>query len=365
MRRDQFPVADRLIYMNHAAVAPLPRVAAEAMQRFATDALEWGSWHYSEWLDSYEGVRRSMARMVNATPAEIALTKNTSEGIATVAMGIDWRAGDRIVCFEEEFPANVYPWLRLERQGVKITWARATDSLDSLDEKIRGARLVALSFVQFLTGYRADLNAIGKICKDRGAFFFVDAIQGLGVFPLDVRAANIGAFAADGHKWLLGPEGCAVLFVAKEWQDAIEPVEVGWTNFEGFDKYQGRTSVLRPDAGRYENGSLNTIGCYGLRASLDLILDIGVANISAKVQALGDRLAEGAVRKGYEVLGHRTPTTGAGIVSVRKSGIDATELNTQLKQNQVTSAARMGWLRLSPHFYLEPEEIDRVVGYLP
>ena len=175
------------------------------MERLAKDALHYGSIHYGEWLATYDGLRRATARLINAVPEEIALLKNTSEGIATVAMGLDWRPGDQIVAFREEFPANQYPWQRLESNGVAITWLSATDPLERIDEAARGARLLALSFVQYLTGHRADLNSIGEICRQRGVIFFVDAIQGLGAFPLDVRAANIGALAADGHKWLSRP----------------------------------------------------------------------------------------------------------------------------------------------------------------
>ena len=158
MYREFFPVTRNLIYLNHAAVAPLCRPAAEAMQGLAQDALDWGSLHYDQWLECYEGLRRGAARLVNGTPEEIAIVKNTSEGIATVAMGLDWRAGDKIVAFEEEFPANQYPWRRLESKGVKIEWLPATATLWSgSTQAARGARLLAISFVQFLTGYRADL----------------------------------------------------------------------------------------------------------------------------------------------------------------------------------------------------------------
>src|SRR5579871_859365 len=265
MHRSAFPVTDNLIYLNHAAVGPLCRPAAEAMEQLAEDALHFGSIHYGEWMATYDGLRRAAARLINAVPEEIALLKNTSEGIATMAMGLDWHAGDRIVAFEEEFPANQYPWRRLEAKGVKITWLSAAASLDRIDEAARGARLLALSFVQYLTGHRADLNAIGEICHRHGAIFFVDAIQGLGAFPLDVRAAHIGALAADGHKWLVGPEGCAIFYLSRELQDQVEPLEFGWTNAASFEDYASRDMALRPDAGRYECGTLNTIGCHGLR----------------------------------------------------------------------------------------------------
>src|SRR4051812_21007403 len=216
---DQFPVRDNLIYLNHAAVAPLPRCSAEAIRELADDGLHWGSLHYNNWLDVYEAVRVAAAKLIHGTRDEIALVKNTSEGIATIAMGLDWRPGDRMVGFREEFPANLYPWKRLEAKGVEVTWLSIYDSLEKIDEACRGARLLAISFVQFLGGYRAPLQAIGEICKRNGCIYFVDAIQGLGAFPLDVRACHIDALASDGHKWMLGPEGCAILYVSQELQE--------------------------------------------------------------------------------------------------------------------------------------------------
>src|SRR5579862_1100211 len=363
--RDQFPAAERLIYLNHAAVAPLVRPAAEAMKWLADDCLEHGSLHYAQWMETYEGLRRAAAKMVNGSAEEIALVKNTSEGIATIAMGIDWRAGDHIVAFIEEFPANQYPWQRLASEGVKIKWLSVTDPLDKIDEAAKGARLLAISFVQYLTGYRADLTAIGQICHSRGAIYFVDAIQGMGAFPIDVQAARIDALAADGHKWLLGPEGCGVLYIARRLQDQVEPVEFGWTNVASYNDYGARDMALRSDAGRYECGTLNTIGCYGLRASIDFLLEVGQDRTAPAIQALGDQIDASVRRKGYEVMIPRTPQTSAGIVSFRKPGVSSDALVASLKANNVMAASRAGWVRMSPHFYITPEEIDRALRQLP
>ncbi|HVW86814.1 MAG TPA: aminotransferase class V-fold PLP-dependent enzyme, partial [Bryobacteraceae bacterium] len=297
--RGEFPVREKLTYLNHAAVAPLSRRAASAMQHLAQDALEFGSFHYGEWMATYDGLRDSAARLIHATPKEIAIVKNTSEGIATVASGIRWRRGDVIVAFREEFPANYFPWKRLESAGVEVRWLSIFDELDRIDEAAIGARLLAVSFVQYLSGYRVDLGKIGEICARRGCLFLVDAIQGMGAFPIDVKAAKIDAMAADGHKWMLGPEGCGILYVREERQDEIEPVQIGWTNFAHYGDYASRDMTLRADAGRYESGTLNTIGCFGLRAAIDLLLEAGVDNISPLVQGLGDRLWKGAEALGF------------------------------------------------------------------
>jgi selenocysteine lyase/cysteine desulfurase len=363
--REEFPITSHLIYLNHAGVSPLCRRAAEAMKALTDDAWHYGSFHYDQWLAAYDGLRAATARLINARPGEIALTKNTSEGVATVALGLDWRPGDRVVAFEEEFPANYFPWKRLESQGVEVDWLSVNDPLDRIDETARGAKLLAISFVQFLSGRRADLVKIGEICQRHECLFFVDAIQGLGAFPLDVRAAGIHFLAADGHKWLMGPEGCAVLYIRQDMQDLVEPVEFGWTNVAGFNDYASRDMTLRPDAGRYECGTLNTVGCYGLRAAMEFLFEVGVERIGQAVQALGDQLAEGARGKGYELLGERTPETGAGIVSFRKEGVDPRAVVRQLKDHSIAAAPRAGWVRVSPHFYLSPEEIGRVVAALP
>ena len=359
--RDHFPAAENLIYLNHAAVAPLSRASAEAMRAFADDAFRYGSFHYDRWLEAYDGARRAAARLINSAPEEIALMKNTSEGISTIANGIDWKPGDVIIAFKDEFPSNQYPWQRLESKGVRIKWLNFTDPPDRIHDAAKGAKLLAISFVQYLSGYRAKLTQIGAICRDLHVIFFVDAIQGLGAFPLDVRASKIDALAADGHKWMCGPEGSAVLYVSQDLQNQVDPKEFGWTNAAGYANYGVPDMTLRADAGRYECGSLNTIGIYGLRAAIEFLLGIGIENIAPKVQALGDYVDSAARKRGFEVMIERTPETGAGIVSFKKPGADSMAIVNRWKGNRVLAAARAGWVRVAPHFYIEFDEIDRAM----
>lgn len=363
--RDEFPVTRRLIYLNHAAVAPLCKPAADAMKQLADDACEYGSLHYDDWLATYDGLRRAAARLINAGPDEIAIVKNTSEGISTIACGFDWKAGDRVVAFREEFPANYYPWLRLERRGVQLTWLSIYDPLERIEEAVSGARLLAISFVNYLSGYRVDLKSIGELCRHQGCFFLVDAIQGIGAFPIDVEAYKIDALAADGHKWLLGPEGNGILYLRREWLDRIEPVEFGWTNAASFTDYSSREMALRPDAGRYECGTLNTIGCYGQRAALELLLEIGIERISGAVLAVADRLAAGVQARGYDLITERTPENGSGIVTFRHPVIDARRIVGEFSRNGISAAPRQGWVRTSPHFYISPDAIDNALRILP
>jgi selenocysteine lyase/cysteine desulfurase len=363
--RAEFPVTGELIYLNHAAVAPLCRPAAEAMKALADDACRFGSLHYDKWMESYSGLRQAAARLINASADEIAIVKNTSEGIATVALGLDWKAGDRVIAFREEFPANYYPWLRLEKRGVEITWLSIYDPLEKIAAVIPGARLLAISHVNYLSGYRVDLDSIGGLCHRHGCFFFVDAIQGMGVFPIDVEAAYIDALAADGHKWMLGPEGNGVLYVRRRWLDAIEPVEFGWTNPAKYADYSSRDMTLRADAGRYECGTLNTVGCYGQRAAIEFLLEVGVENIGPAVLSLVDQMADGVRVKGYALMVERTRETGSGILSFRHPSIDCRTLVADLRRNKITAAPRQGWVRVSPHFYIRSEDIEQALRVLP
>jgi selenocysteine lyase/cysteine desulfurase len=363
--RDDFPVTSQLTYLNHAAVAPLCRPSAEAMKQLADDALNYGSLHYDQWMAAYQGLRSAAARLINASSGEIAIVKNTSEGVATIALGLDWKSGDRIVVFQEEFPANYFPWLRLESKGVQITRLSIHDPLDRIAEAIRGARLLAISYVNYLSGYRVDLDTIGRLCREHNCFFFVDAIQGMGAFPIDVERSQIDALSADGHKWMLGPEGNGILYVRKDRLDQIEPVEFGWTNAAGYADYASRDMTPRPDAGRYECGTLNTIGCFGQRAAIEFLLAIGVEHITASVERLADRIYRGVRAKGYEVLAERTLEIGSGIVSFRHPRVNAREIVTKLREARIAAAPRQGWIRTSPHFYIDPAEIDRMLEVLP
>jgi selenocysteine lyase/cysteine desulfurase len=363
--RDEFPVREHLVYLNHAAVAPLCRRAAEAMKSLADDALQFGSLHYDKWMAAYDGLRSAAARLIGASPGEIAIVKNTSEGIAIVALGLDWKPGDRIVAFKEEFAANYFPWVRLREKGVEIEWLSIYDPLERVAAAVKGARLLAVSYVNYLSGFRVDLDAIGELCYHNDCFYFVDAIQGMGAFPIDVQRSHIDALAADGHKWMLGPEGNGVLFVRRDRLSQIDPVEFGWTNVANYADYASRDMTLRRDAGRYECGTLNTIGCFGQRAAIELLLEIGIEAIEEAVLALAGQLYQGVRAKGYEVLVERTPESSAGIVSFRHPALDSPMIVRKLRECRIAAAPRQGWIRTSPHFYVSPDDIAGVLDVLP
>ena len=321
--RALFPVTEKYVYLNHAAVSPLSTRVREAMTRLVDDVTLNGSVNYDDWLAVYERARHSAARLVNARPSEIAFMRNTSDAISTVANGIKWRAGDNLVTDNVEFPANVYPWMRVaEKHAVTIKKAEERDGRIDADELLalvdERTRVVTISWVQFASGFRSDIQRIGRFCRERGVFFFIDAIQALGGLQLDVERDSVDAFAADAHKYLLGPEGVAVMYVSERVLDQIEPTVVGWTSVKGFEQFAHAALDYHLDyrqgALRFECGTLNTVGVYGVGAAVDLFLEVGPATVEAYLLDLSDYLAEQLSSKGYNVVSSRRAGERSGIV---------------------------------------------------
>jgi selenocysteine lyase/cysteine desulfurase len=372
--RSLFPVTEKYIYMNHAAVSPLSTRVSDAMHAMVEDVTRNGSANYEDWCRTYEQTRRSAARLVNARPHEIAFMRNTSDALSAVANGIDWRDGDSIVSCNVEFPSNIYPWLRLrEARGVQMKLAEErggridTDELLSLiDDR---TRVVTISWVQFASGYRSDLARIGKFCRERGIIFVVDAIQGLGGLKLDVESDFVDAFAADAHKYLLGPEGIALLYVSDRVIDRIKPTVLGWTSVKNYEQFSHRGIDYKLDyregAGRFECGTLNTAGVYGLGAAIDLFLEVGPEKIEEYLLGLSDYLAERLTSKGYEVVSPRNAGETSAIITCRHECHTPKDLWRLLREKNIQTAPRMNRLRISPHFYNTREEVDALIGELP
>jgi cysteine desulfurase/selenocysteine lyase len=361
--RELFPVTRNLIYFNHAAVGPLSVRAAEAMERHARDQRDFGALHWRDWYAEYDRLRESAARLIGASPGEIAILKNTSEGLSFIAQGIRWNEGDNVITTAMEFASNWTPWKRLEpRVECRVA---ASASVEHIEPLLDGrTRLVTVSSVAFHNGFTADVNKIGELCERRNARFCVDAIQSLGVLPIDVKAAKIDFLAADGHKWMCGPEGAAIFYVAETRRDELEVIESGWTNIDRQRKFIGCPTDLLPDARRFEAGSLNTNGIYGLRAALDLILEIGVETISERALGVAARLAEGIRSLGWTVGIDgpvRSPIVGATPPSVEKSLL---WYHRRLEEDGIVTAPREGFLRFSPHFYNDEEEVGRILAVM-
>ncbi len=368
--RQLFPVTQNYIYMNHAAVGPLSTRSIRATQSFLDEASRAGGLKWPAWMKEAERTRAQAARLIKAKPSEIAFMRNTSDGLSAIANGIDWQPGHNVVSCNCEFPSNIYPWMRLEQYGVQLRLAPERDGRIETDELLslvdERTRVVTVSFVQFINGFRMDLSAIGAFCRERNILFVVDAIQGLGALSLDVQRDNIDALAADGHKFLLGPEGVTILFVSERALERIQPTVVGWTSVKnGFDKLLDYELEYRDGALRYEPGSLNSMGIHGLGAALDLFLEVGIARIEQYLLALTDYLAEGLQAKGYHLISSRRSGEASAIVCCRHDRYPAAELWKRLAENRIVVAHRLGRLRIAPHFYNIQDEIDVLLETLP
>jgi len=367
--REQFPVTRRWAYCDHAAVAPLSGPAQRALVEWASDMADNGAVHDALWVRRVEAVRALAGRLLDADPLDIAFIKNTSEGIGLIAEGFPWTPGDNVVTAAEEYPANVYPWMNLAQRGVELRTVPSRGSRLALDD-LRAAidqrtRVVSLSWIEFSSGFRNDLDAIGALCRERGIFFFVDAIQGLGVLPLDVGRTPIDGLAADGHKWLLAPEGAGLFYLRREWVERLHAVGVGWNSVVGARDFSRIDFTLKPHAGRWESGTLNVGGIHALGASLEVLLGQGIDAVAARVQDLTSHLCQRSQSAGLEVFSSRDEGEWSGIVSlVPPQDSDPRALVRRCRDESIVINLRAGRLRISPHCYNNFEEIDRLVEAL-
>lgn len=369
--RKLFPVTKKYIYLNHAAITPYSTPVATALQTVVNDITENGSVNWHNWLATINDARTLAARLVGANSQNIAFMRNTSDGIAAVANGIDWRAGDNVVSCDIEFPANIYPWMRLQGRGVELRLARAEQGRirpEQLFELVNErTRVLALSWVQYASGFRADLRAIGQFCRERDILFFVDAIQGLGGLRLDVERDLVDAFAADAHKYLMGPEGCGLFFLSDRALARVEPAVVGWMSVKEwwrcFDaQFEYRLDYL-PGALRFECGTPNTVGLHGVHAALSLIMKTGAQEIENYLLDLCDYLRAELARIGFEQL-ELARAEASAIVCCRHPRYTPEALYKMLVAKNIICAPRCGWLRISPHFYNNRDDIDGLIAAL-
>jgi selenocysteine lyase/cysteine desulfurase len=362
-------VAKRYVYLDNGAVAPICDPAAEGLRRYAEEANLHGEIKEPTWGIRATETRALAAQLLHCKPTEIAFTKNTSEGISFVANGLAFEPGDNVVTTNVEFPANYYPWENLKHKGVELRLATEEDgripasAIEALlDDR---TRVIALSSVEFSSGFRHDLERIGALCRKRGIFFFIDGIQSVGVLDDDVKALGVHALAADGHKWMLAPEGIAIFYLDEAKLDEVAVVEKGWTNVVNASAYLDYDPTLRPDARRFECGSPNNAGLHALRGSLKMLLDIGGPLIEARALALSDYLCERLESKGYAIFSSRRPKEKSQIVSFHKESVDLRAVQIELRKQQIIVAYRDGRLRASPHFYNTRPDLDRLLNALP
>jgi selenocysteine lyase/cysteine desulfurase len=362
-----FSLVDHVIHLNHAAVAPWPSRTAAAVAGFASENARCGSRHYERWLQTEAGLRQKLQKLVNAESSdEIALLKSTSEGLSKIAWGLRWLPGEKVVIPAGEFPSNRIVWESLSSVGVTTTQVviNGLDDpeqalIDALDER---TRLLSVSSVQYASGLRLDLEQLGAACRQRGVLFCIDAIQSLGAIRFDVRASQADFVVADGHKWMLGPEGLALFYCRREHIDELVLNEFGWHMLHNPGDFDRQDWEPAKDARRFECGSPNMLAIHALNASLDVLFDTGLNAVEARVLENSGRVIEQLLElDGVELLSPRETHRRAGIVTFRRSGVDTEALYRNLQQNGVICAQRGGGIRFSPHFYTASAKIDTAV----
>lgn len=366
---NEFPQAPGLRYLNHAAVAPWPRRASSAVSQFAEQNATLGARDYPQWLKIENRLRERLARLLNApTSADVALVKNTSEALSFVAFGLDWRAGDQIVISDEEFPSNRVVWEALQPQGVEViqvSLAGADPETDLLAACTPRTRLLAISAVQYASGIRLDLDRLGHGCEQRGVLLCIDAIQQLGALPFDVQQSRCAFAMADGHKWMLGPEGLGVFYCRSDLRPQLKLHEYGWHMLEHAGDYDRSDWQPARSARRFECGSPNMLGAVALEASLSLLEEVGMHQVAASLNERMEWLRAGLRQlPGIELLSPAQPERSAGIVTFRLAGSANQALFEQLRAEQVVCALRGGGIRLSPHFYTPAGVIDDTLALL-
>ena len=366
----QFPVLDHVIHLNHAAVGPWPAATAQAVKDFADENESIGSANYVQWLKTEHRLRELLARLLNARGSdEIALVKNTSEGLSFVAYGLDWRPGDNVVGIAQEFPSNRFVWESLAGRGVefrKLDLEASDDPEQALFELCDDAtRLVSISAVQYHNGFRMNLERVGRFCRERDILLCVDAIQQLGALPFDVQAVQADFVIADGHKWLLSPEGLGVFFVRREVQDRLALSQYGWHMVEDMGDYSQQTFSVANSARRFECGSPNMTAIHAMSASLELLLQSGMQEVGERVLA-NSRLLIELLRaiNGVEVLSDVSAERLSGIVTWRSQRLDTQQIYQDLTGRGVLCASRGGGIRLSPHFYTPESQLRQVVDWI-
>jgi selenocysteine lyase/cysteine desulfurase len=367
--RALFPITERFAYLDHAAMGPPSRPVIAAQQEFIERQATLGSEMSPEIRAAKDRLRRAMAEFIGADPEEIAFTKNTPEGISIVASGLGWRPGDSVVTTDLEFPANMYPWLNLRERGVEVRIVETESGRVPLDALIAACdattRVLAISLVQFSTGFRSDLSKLAEHCRPRGIFLVTDAIQAAGVLPIDVHALGVDFLACASHKWLLAPFGMGWFYCRRELLERLSLVEIGGTSMVERPSFLDYQIDLKPTAERFECGMINATGMPGLQASLDLFNQVGRGAVEHAVLALTDRLVAGLEQRGYGVYSSRRPGEASGIVVFESDRRPASEIRQQLHEAGVICSVREGRVRVSPHFYNSAEDIDRLLEALP
>lgn len=368
--RALFPITERMVYLNHAAVSPLPIPTIKATEAQLRDVFDNGSMHFRRWLAVKEEARKLLASLLDARPEQVAFMRNTSDSLSTVANGLRWNAGDNIVTFRHEFPSNIYPWLRLrDTHGVEVRMCAERNGRVDQDEMCRlidsRTQVVAISYVQYASGFRADLGRLAEAAQQNDALLVVDVIQSLGVLPVNVELEGIDVAAGAGHKWLLTPEGVGYLFLSDRARERIEPTLVGWVSVQSPEDYDNFDQPWNRGTLAWETGTGPNALIHGLKASLELLASVGTERICNYLEELTDYLCEQVDERAYEVVSSRAPGEKSQIVCIKhRHGLSSMELYKRLAEKNIITAPRGDRLRIAPHFYNNREDIDRLISAL-
>ncbi len=365
LSRSLFAVTENYTYLNHAAVGVLPRPTREALHAFIDAHATGGVVRVFPYEQRMEQYREAIARFIGAGPGTIATLRNTTDGANVIAGGLKWQPGDEVILPDNEFPANAHPWLALRKHGVNIQYietARERLTPDVLRRHItRRTKVVTVSWVSFEDGYRHDLAALAEIAHESGALFCVDAIQGLGAFPLDVQACGIDALYCGGAKWMLSLQGVSFLYLHPNVTDRLGLASPGWRSVADMWNFLEYDQPLAPDATRFEGGTPNFIGALSLNESIQVLQAAGTERIASHVLGLTDRLADGLRSAGAQIASVRSHTESSGIVTFALDDVESPALGRALQREGIVTTYRPGGIRVAPHGYNTVEEIDAVV----
>lgn len=368
--RELFPAANKYVYLNSAAVAPLPTVTVEAVNKQLRDVSENGTTNFLDWIATKNRARETVATMLKVSAEQIAFMRNTSDGFSTVANGLKWQKGDNIVTFAKEFPANFYAWRRIRDEfGVELRACRERDGRIDLDEFISlidaNTKLVSISAVQFASGFRADLERIGEAARKVDALFAVDIIQAFGTTPFDLEAQKIDIAAGASHKWLCSPEGCGILYLSERARTRIQPTLVGWISVENAWDFEDSEQNFKSNALAWESGTGTASLFYGLEQSTKLLFETGAERIEKYLEELSDYLCELIAGKDYEIISSRAKGEKSQIVCIKDKGnLTSNEIAENLAKENIIVSPRGDRLRIAPHFFNNREDIERLAEAL-
>lgn len=368
--RSAFPITQRRAYLNNASIAPMSQPVLDAVEGFLYDVRDNGRVHYPDWCKHADTViKPRVGQLIGADASEIAFVKNTTEGLVNVANGLDWREGDNLVLPDIEYPSNVYCWMQLARRGVTIKWVKSrngrvelADIAEAIDAR---TRLVSVSSVQFSTGYRQDIAALSELCVSRKVLLNLDAIQWVGSMALDLSDIHVDFMSFGGHKWLLAPIGTGIFYCNSKSLDLLVPPSVGYHTVDRGEAHMDYILDFRPDAGRFEEALVNFPGIWGLDAAVRMHLSVGPKNAQERILDLTDYAAERLQSAGYSIVSPRVGDERSGLLLFMKDGLDIEATAGLLREESVDVAIRAGVLRISPSYYNNHDDIDRLLATLP